>query len=104
MRIAMLPEEFEEHERTYRAFVKGVFLVAVVTLLALVILGWTFSDGFGRPKGVYGQNDVGLLSLTLIPTTAAENVAYVADALFRAQIRQHRKPSYDIESQATIPR
>jgi hypothetical protein len=46
----MSPEEFAEHERTYQAFVKGVFAVAVLALLFLLILAWTFSDSFGMPE------------------------------------------------------
>lgn len=46
----MSPEDFAEHERTYRAFVRGVFTVAVVALLGLLMLSCTFSDSFGIPE------------------------------------------------------
>lgn len=45
----MSPEEFEEHLETYRAFVKGVFTVAALALLVLMLLAWTFSASFGMP-------------------------------------------------------
>lgn len=45
----MSPEEFEEHVQTYRAFVRGVFTVAALALLALLLLAWTFSGSFGMP-------------------------------------------------------
>lgn len=45
----MSPEEFEEHVQTYRAFVKGVFAIAAVALLVLMLLAWTFSASFGIP-------------------------------------------------------
>jgi hypothetical protein len=36
-----------EHERTYRGFVKGVFIFAAHGLLMLLILAWVFSDSLG---------------------------------------------------------
>jgi len=45
----MSPEEFEEHVQTYRAFVRGVFTVAALALLVLMLLAWTFSASFGMP-------------------------------------------------------
>jgi hypothetical protein len=46
----MSPEDFAEHERTYRAFARGVFAVAVLALLGLVMLSCTFSGSFGMPE------------------------------------------------------
>lgn len=45
----MSPEEFEEHVRIYRAFVRGAFAVAALALLVLMLLAWTFSASFGMP-------------------------------------------------------
>jgi len=39
--------DWAEHERTYRGFVKGVFIFAAHVLLVLLILAWVFSDGLG---------------------------------------------------------
>ena len=41
-------EDFAEHEKTYRYFVRGVFLFAAHVLLILLILAWIFSDRFGN--------------------------------------------------------
>lgn len=43
----MSPEEFAEHQRTYRAFVRSIFAAVVLALLTLAILAWMFSDSFG---------------------------------------------------------
>jgi len=42
-------EDFEEHTRTYRYFVRGVFLFAAHVLAILLILGWVFSNYLGTP-------------------------------------------------------
>jgi Bacterial aa3 type cytochrome c oxidase subunit IV len=42
------PEDFAEHEKTYRYFVKGVFLFAAHVLVILLILAWVFADRFGN--------------------------------------------------------
>ena len=41
-------EDFAEHEKTYRYFVRGVLLFAAHVLLILLILAWIFSDRFGN--------------------------------------------------------
>jgi len=40
-------EDFAEHQRTYRYFVRGVFLFAAHVLVILLILAWVFADRFG---------------------------------------------------------
>jgi Bacterial aa3 type cytochrome c oxidase subunit IV len=40
-------KDWAEHERTYRGFVKGVFIFAAHVLLILLILAWIFSDSLG---------------------------------------------------------
>ena len=39
--------DWAEHERTYRGFVKGVLIFAAHVFLILLILAWRFSD----PRG-----------------------------------------------------
>jgi hypothetical protein len=39
--------DWAEHERTYRAFVKGVFIFAAHVLLVLLLLAWIFADSLG---------------------------------------------------------
>jgi len=40
-------DDWTEHERTYRGFVKRVLLFAADVLVILLILGWVFADSFG---------------------------------------------------------
>ena len=40
-------EEWAEHERTYKYFVRGVILFAAHALIVLLILAWVFSDSLG---------------------------------------------------------
>ena len=40
----MPQEDWVEHERTYRRFVKGVFLFAAHVLVILLLLAWVFAD------------------------------------------------------------
>lgn len=40
-------EDWAEHTRTYRGFVKGVLLFAAHALIVLLILAWVFADSFG---------------------------------------------------------
>ena len=47
----MSPEEFEEHVRIYRAFVRGAFAVAAVALLVLCFA--EASSYFDEPGGAY---------------------------------------------------
>lgn len=42
-------EDWAEHERTYRGFVKGVVLFAAHVLAILLILAWVFADSFNVP-------------------------------------------------------
>jgi hypothetical protein len=42
-------DEWAEHERTYKGFVKGVIIFATHVLVVLLILGWVFSDSFNTP-------------------------------------------------------
>jgi Bacterial aa3 type cytochrome c oxidase subunit IV len=39
--------DWAEHERTYRGFVKGVFIFAAHVLLILLVLAWIFSASLG---------------------------------------------------------
>lgn len=39
--------DFAYHERTYRAFVRGVVLVTVHAAVILLVLAYVFSDGMG---------------------------------------------------------
>jgi hypothetical protein len=43
-------DDWAEHERTYKGFVKGVFLFAVHALAILLILAWVFSDSLSTPS------------------------------------------------------
>ena len=43
-------EDWAEHERTYRGFVKGVLLFAAHVLVVLLVLAWVFSDSLGTPS------------------------------------------------------
>jgi hypothetical protein len=42
-------DEWAEHERTYKGFVRGVIIFAAHVLVVLLILGWVFSDSFNTP-------------------------------------------------------
>ena len=42
-------ENWAEHERTYRGFVKGVFIFTAHVFVILLILAWVFSDSFNVP-------------------------------------------------------
>ena len=42
-------EDWAEHERTYKGFVKGVFIFAAHVLVILLILAWVFSDSLSTP-------------------------------------------------------
>jgi aa3 type cytochrome c oxidase subunit IV len=42
-------EDWVEHERTYRGFVKGVVLFTAHVFLILLILAWVFSGSFNVP-------------------------------------------------------
>jgi hypothetical protein len=42
-------ENWAEHERTYRGFVKGVVLFTAHVVLILLILAWVFADSFNVP-------------------------------------------------------
>jgi hypothetical protein len=44
------PDEWAEHERTYKGFVRGVIIFAAHVLVVLLILGWVFSDSFNTPS------------------------------------------------------
>jgi hypothetical protein len=43
-------EDWDEHERTYRGFVKGVLIFAAHALVILLILAWVFADSFNTPS------------------------------------------------------
>ena len=47
---ATAKEEWAEHERTYRYFVRGVLLFAAHAFVILLILAWVFSDSFSTPS------------------------------------------------------
>lgn len=42
-------DDWAEHERTYRGFVKGVLLFAAHVFVILLILAWVFSDSLSTP-------------------------------------------------------
>jgi hypothetical protein len=42
-------DDWAEHERTYRGFVKGVLIFAAHALAILLILAWVFSDSLSTP-------------------------------------------------------
>jgi hypothetical protein len=42
-------EDWAEHERTYRGFVRGVVLFSAHVVLILLILAWVFADSFNVP-------------------------------------------------------
>jgi len=42
-------EDWTEHERTYRGFVKSVVLFTVHVFIILLILAWVFADSFNVP-------------------------------------------------------
>ena len=42
-------ENWAEHERTYRGFVKGVVIFSAHVFVILLILAWVFSDSFNLP-------------------------------------------------------
>src|SRR5205814_10347874 len=42
-------DDWSEHERTYRGFVRGVLLFAAHVLISLLILAWVFSGSFNSP-------------------------------------------------------
>jgi hypothetical protein len=42
-------DDWVEHERTYKGFVRGVIIFAAHVLVVLLILGWVFSDSFNTP-------------------------------------------------------
>jgi hypothetical protein len=43
-------DEWAEHERTYKGFVRGVIIFTAHVLVVLLILGWVFSDSFNTPS------------------------------------------------------
>ena len=43
-------EDWAEHERTYRGFVKGVLIFAAHVLVIMLLLAWVFSDSLGTPS------------------------------------------------------
>jgi len=45
--MAGIQDDFAEHERTYRAFVRGVLLFAAHVLAVLLLLAWVFADSLG---------------------------------------------------------
>jgi hypothetical protein len=47
---ASADEDWTQHERTYRYFVRGVLLFAAHAIVILLILAWVFSDSFGTPS------------------------------------------------------
>jgi len=42
-------ENWVEHERTYRGFVKGVVIFTAHVFVILLILAWVFADSFNVP-------------------------------------------------------
>jgi hypothetical protein len=42
-------EDWAEHERTYKGFVKGVIVFVAHAFIVLLILAWVFSDSFNTP-------------------------------------------------------
>lgn len=42
-------ENWAEHERTYRGFVKGVVIFTAHVFVILLILAWVFADSFNVP-------------------------------------------------------
>ena len=42
-------EDWAEHERTYKGFVKGVIVFVAHAFVVLLILAWVFSDSFNTP-------------------------------------------------------
>ncbi len=48
-RVPSAQDEWAEHERTYRGFVRGVFIFAAHVLVILLVLAWVFSDSLSTP-------------------------------------------------------
>jgi hypothetical protein len=42
-------EDWAEHKRTYRWFVKGMLIFAAHVLAVLLILAWVFADNLSTP-------------------------------------------------------
>ena len=42
-------EDWAEHERTYRGFVKGVVVFTAHVFVILLLLAWVFADSFNVP-------------------------------------------------------
>jgi hypothetical protein len=42
-------DDWAEHQRTYRGFVKGVLIFAAHVLAILLILAWVFADSLSTP-------------------------------------------------------
>jgi hypothetical protein len=43
-------QDWAEHERVYRGFVKGVLLFSTHVLVILLLLAWVFSDSLSTPS------------------------------------------------------
>jgi hypothetical protein len=50
----MQQEDWSEHARTYRWFVRGVVLFAGHVLVILLILAWVFADEMGASAALAG--------------------------------------------------
>ena len=43
-------DDWAEHQRTYRGFVRSVFIFAAHVLVILLLLAWVFSDSLSAPS------------------------------------------------------
>ena len=43
-------DDWAEHEKTYRGFVRGVTIFAAHVLIVLLVLAWVFADSFSTPS------------------------------------------------------
>lgn len=48
--VPTAPHDWAEHQRTYRGFVKGVFIFAAHVLVILLVLAWVFSGSLSTPS------------------------------------------------------
>jgi len=45
-------QDWQEHEQTYRGFVKGVVIFTAHVFVILLILAWVFADSFNVPPTI----------------------------------------------------
>jgi hypothetical protein len=47
--VSSAQDDWAEHQRTYRGFVKGVLIFAAHVIAILLILAWVFADSLSTP-------------------------------------------------------